>query len=129
MSCSDATCTLPWLRALEDPDLRPALEAMLSAPHKPHTVASLAHACHMSRSTFARRFKVSFGRGPMEYLREVRLRKAAKLLRKKPPPSVVSIASQVGFDSRSQFSRAFRDYFAYSPSEFTGLAHVSGTWG
>jgi AraC-like DNA-binding protein len=116
--CTAADCSLPWLLGLEDPDLRRALDAMLEHPERPHTVGTLADLCYMSRATFARRFREAFGRPPMEYLRGIRLRKAAVLLRRDPSAPVGSVASRVGFRSRSQFSRAFKEYFDRSPSDF-----------
>ena len=110
--------SMPWLDALEDPGLGNALDAMLADPGGPHTVATLADRCHMSRSAFARRFREAFGVPPIEYLREIRLRVAARMLEKDPPPSVDQVARRVGFGSRSQFSRAFKDRFDTPPSGF-----------
>jgi AraC family transcriptional activator of mtrCDE len=109
---------IPWLDVLEASALRPAVGAMLERPEDPHTVATLAELCFMSRSTFARRFKESFGHPPMEYLRGIRLRHAARLLRQRPRPAVAVVAKRVGFESRSQFSRAFKELFHAAPSEY-----------
>ena len=70
------------------------------------------------RSAFAKRFHDSFDRTPMEYVRDVRLRKSAELLRRDGRLSVDAVASRVGFASRSQFSHAFRETFGCSPTEF-----------
>jgi AraC-like DNA-binding protein len=107
-----------WLDALDAPVLEPALLALSENPGEPHSVATLAALCHMSRSTFARRFKESVGRAPMEYLRGIRLRRAARFLRQVPPPSVGAVSRRVGFESRSQFSRAFKAHFGITPSRF-----------
>jgi AraC family transcriptional activator of mtrCDE len=112
-----------WLNALDDSELGPAIRAMAEDPGRPHTVATLAGLCHMSRSTFARRFKESVRCTPMEYLRGVRLRQAARLLRRDRPPSVTQVARRVGFRSRSQFSRAFKTHFHAAPSRFARRAH------
>lgn len=109
---------VPWLQGLDAPELSGAVTAMLERPGEPHSVATLAALCHMSRSTFASRFRSSFGRPPMDYLREVRLRRAARLLRQDPPPPVALVAHRVGFGSRSQFSRAFKELFHTPPSGF-----------
>jgi len=116
--CDQDECSVSWLRALDDPALAPAVEAMLEHPENPHTVESLASKAYMSRSAFARRFRDSFGRPPHEYLRGIRLRHAAKLLKKTPHLPVLTVATRSGFSSRSQFSRAFRDSFGCSPSEY-----------
>jgi len=116
--CASAECQLPWIEALEDPQLKEAVKAMLENPAAPHTVASLARLCHMSRSAFARHFRESFGRPPMEYLRGIRLRNAARLLSREPRQPIATVARRVGFGSRSQFSRAFKELFNASPSGF-----------
>ena len=71
----------------------------------------------MSRSVFARRFQECFARTPMDYVRDVRLRRAAQLLHR-GELSVNDIATRVGFASRSHFSRAFGEHFDCSPAEF-----------
>ncbi len=115
--CGHPDSKLPWFLALEDPRLARALDAILERPEQHHSLESLAELAHMSRSAFAKRYLECFGRTPMDYLREVRLRHGAKLLLRKDL-SVEAIATKVGFASRSHFSRAFRDYFGRSPTAF-----------
>jgi AraC-like DNA-binding protein len=116
--CTHDSCELSWLRALDDPSMSRVLEIMLAHPEQPHTVASLAEKAYLSRSAFARRFRTSFGRPPLEYLRGVRLRHAAQLLKQSPPLPIVTVAHRSGFSSRSQFSRAFRTHFGTPPAAF-----------
>jgi AraC-like DNA-binding protein len=71
----------------------------------------------MSRSVFAKRFHEGFGQTPMDYVREVRMRSAAQLLAQ-PELSVDSIATRVGFASRSHFSKSFSEQFGCSPTAF-----------
>jgi len=122
--CLQNECTIPWLSAVEDPNLAPALDEMFRRPGHPHSVASLAAGAHMSRSAFARRFRESMGSPPLEYLRGVRLRHAAGLLRKLPPLPIAVVARRSGFASRSQFSRSFAAHFGCSPSDFRGAPGV-----
>ena len=113
----EAQGVLPWLSALEDPQLAGVIDAMLEHPEQHHTVESLASVAHMSRSSFARRFADCFSRPPMDYLRDVRLRRAAQLLCR-DDLSVDEVATKVGFSSRSHFSHTFRDHFGAAPMEF-----------
>jgi transcriptional regulator GlxA family with amidase domain len=53
----------------------------------------------------------------MDYLRDVRLRRAAQLLCR-DDLSVDEVATKVGFSSRSHFSHTFRDHFGPSPLAF-----------
>ena len=112
---------LPWLSALQDERLAPVMERILAEPGLSHSLESLAAFSGMSRSSFAERFASSTGRTPMDFLREVRIRKGGKLLLK-TELSVDSVAERVGFASRSHFSHAFREYFSQTPSEFRHAA-------
>ena len=71
----------------------------------------------MSRSSFAEHFKATFGRGPMELVKETRLRQAARLLLT-TDSSVKRIAHQVGYTSRSYFTRAFTAAYGASPADY-----------
>lgn len=108
---------LPWLLLLEDPQLARALELVFEHPERPHTVESLADCVSMSRSSFAERFSAGLGQTPMRFVRDVRLQRAARLIRE-TDLSIEGAASRVGFSSRSHFSRAFRDYYGCSPAQF-----------
>ena len=115
--CDSPECTLPWLLALEDPRMTSVLREVLDDPGKPHSVESLAATAAMSRSAFARAFTDSFGQPPMAYVKMVRLRKAADLLRR-TDLTIAAAARRVGYASRSHFSRAFSEVFGTSPSAF-----------
>lgn len=106
-----------WMAALADPSVWNALRLMLDAPGDPHTVESLADSVRMSRSAFAKRFAAAYGSGPMELLRELRMRRAGVLLRDTDLP-VKRIAEMVGFASRSAFTRAFEGQAGLSPRAF-----------
>lgn len=108
---------LPWLSALEDQRLSRVVETILDHPENPHTVDGLADVAHMSRSTFARHFEKCFGRTPMDYVRDVRLRRGAQLLRR-AGLSLDNVARNSGFASRSHFSRAFQKQYGCAPTEF-----------
>ncbi len=114
--------SLPWLAALDDPRLAEVIETMLDHPEQGYTVESLAGIAAMSRSTFARHFERCFARTPMDYLRDVRLRRAAQLLQV-GGSSVDGVAGKVGYASRSHFSQAFSEQFRCSPTEFRNEYH------
>ncbi len=115
--CRDGFCTAPWLLALDDPRLGRTVEAMTALLEREHSVESLAWIAGMSRSAFARHFVEAFGRGPMDFLRELRLRRAAELLKTSDRP-VKTLAGEVGYTSRSYFSRAFKNFYGVCPVEF-----------
>jgi AraC-like DNA-binding protein len=115
--CESGNCQVPWLSALEDPQLSAVLEQMIDDPGRHFTLELLADSAGMSRSAFAQRFKTAFGRSAMDFLKELRLQRAAQLLQSSRRP-IKSIAAQVGFESRSHFSRSFTDFFGVAPAEF-----------
>jgi len=108
---------LPWLSALDDPRMAGVIESILEHPEQPYTLEALADIAHMSRSTFIRHFEHRFGRTPMDYLRDIRLRRGAQLL-SGSNLSVNGITDKVGFSSRSYFSRVFHERYGCSPIEF-----------
>lgn len=119
--CDSGTCSLPWMVALGDDRLVRALDLMLEAPERPHTLESVARAAGMSRSAFAERFTSTFGRTAMDLLREVRLDRGAELLRTTDLP-VQTVAERVGLASRSYFSKAFRARFGVDPAGYRATA-------
>src|SRR6516165_7797048 len=102
---------------LNDPPIASAFAEMASRPSVPHTVQSLSHAVGLNRSAFMARFSAAFGEPPMSLLRRVRMRHAADLLAANAL-SIDQVALNVGFQSRSSFTRAFRGYYGSDPSEY-----------
>jgi len=113
---------LPWLSALDDPRLSRVIEAVLDHPEAGFTVESMASIAAMSRATFVRHFEKSFARTPMDYVRDVRLRRAAQLLQVSMT-SIDGVAHKVGYSSRSHFSHAFHEQYGVSPAEFRRQYH------
>jgi AraC family transcriptional activator of mtrCDE len=105
------------LAAVHDPQINRSLSAIMEEPGADHSVESLARVASMSRSSFSERFRTAFDRTPMDYVREVRLRKAAALLRR-TDLGVETIAGKVGYSSRTHFSKAFSDHYSVSPRDY-----------
>jgi len=116
---------LGWMRGLTDEALWAALREMLDHPDRRHTVDSLAACAGMSRATFSARFRAAHDVGPIDLLRSIRLRRAAELLAASDLP-VKRIARMVGYESRTYFSRAFRDEHDLSPDAFRIAAAAGG---
>jgi AraC family transcriptional activator of mtrCDE len=94
-----------------------AIAAVLDRPSGDHSVTTLAKQAGMSRSGFARDCKATLGVTPMEFVTRIRLNLARRLLISTVRP-VETIAAEVGFNSRSHFSRIFRDHYGIDPSTF-----------
>ncbi|KAE9628273.1 helix-turn-helix domain-containing protein [Parasedimentitalea maritima] len=108
---------LAWMQALRDPRLWPVLTHMMHSPGGDHSLETLAEQAGMSRSTLAQRFSDAYGSGPMELLRELRMQRAADLLAQSDMP-VKRISAEVGFKSRTAFSRAFEATTGQSPRSY-----------
>lgn len=81
------------------------------------TVDELAFLCHMSTSTFKRRFREIYNTTPQKWLLTRKLEMAAELLRSTgESPSGVYL--KVGYQNHSSFSEAFRNHFGSTPSEY-----------
>ena len=113
---SDEATSSPWLRAMSDPQLGPALAALHAAPDAPWTVNSLASRAAMSRSAFAARFREVLGQPVMSYLTELRIQLAVDLLHR-GDRTVAEVATAVGYESDASFSRVFKRHLGTSPRQ------------
>ncbi len=80
-------------------------------------VEQLSSDLAMSRMTFYRKIQVATGQKPSEFIRTIRLRRAAQLLNQ-GQLSVTEISFQTGFTSVSYFSRCFRTMYGVPPTQF-----------
>lgn len=106
-----------WLGALADPRLGRALRALHADPARAWTVADLASAAHMSRSSFAAAFTQAVGMAPLAYLTRWRLQQAGHALRRNGA-TVARAAEVAGFASESAFGNAFRRVYGCSPGRY-----------
>ena len=109
--------TSGWLHGIRDPDIGPAVVAMLRHPDRRWTLESLATVGMVSRSKFAKRFREILGATPMECLMDIRMRLASIMLYRKNL-SIKEIAQRAGYSSDSAFSLAFKRWCGTSPLEF-----------
>jgi len=108
---------LPWLSALQDDRLGRSLDRIFEDMGGNHTVESLADAAGMSRSAFAESFTAVFGQPPITFLHQLRMQRAAHMLRE-ASYSIEEVAARIGFSSRSHFSHAFKEHHGLSPASF-----------
>ena len=111
---------------LSDPQIARAFADMVEMPGAPHSVQSLALAASLSRSAFMDRFQRAFGQPPMLILRELRMRLAATLLETKTL-TIDQVARAVGYNSRSSFSRAFRQAHGVEPNSVRDQSESRGS--
>lgn len=101
-------------RATFDACLGPVMRMVHATPHRDWTVHSMARESGLSRSAFADRFRTVVGQPPLQYVTEIRMQKATELLELTDMP-VKRIAAQVGYESVSAFSSAFKRRFGVPP--------------
>ena len=80
-------------------------------------VTMLQEKMGMGNKQLYRKVKMLTGQTPVELIRDMRLRKAAKLL-KAGKFSVSEVMYTVGFSNSSYFSKCFSKLFGMSPSEY-----------
>ncbi|MDF2382343.1 AraC family transcriptional regulator [Nostoc ellipsosporum NOK] len=105
------------LSGMRDPALARALHAIHADVRAGWTVAELAGVAGMSRSAFAARFGEVLGCAPIEYLARWRMAIAKDAL-SRGTKSLDRIADEIGYESASAFSTAFRKRLGCSPGRF-----------
>ncbi|MNW58129.1 Xylose operon regulatory protein [compost metagenome] len=71
----------------------------------------------LSREYLMKLFKGKYGCGIHEYVQKVRMDKARDLL-SDPALKIQDISEMLGYKDKNYFSKAFRNYYDCSPSEF-----------
>lgn len=105
-----------WPSLSNDPFLDRVVDAIREEPGRDWTVERLAGIGAMSRSTFAERFRSTVGRSPADYVTEVRVDAAKRML--EAGRSVSDISRELGYASDEGFSRAFRRRTGQTPSSW-----------
>ena len=78
---------------------------------------SFAQGMGFGRTLFFKKVKQLTGLTPNDYIRKIRLEKAAELLLT-TNMTAAEIAYKVGFDDQYYFSKSFKRYFGQPPSQY-----------
>jgi len=78
---------------------------------------------NLSRSTLSRKLFALTGQSPTEFIRSIRLKRAASLLDQNFG-TITEVAFEVGFNNLSYFNRSFKKQFGKSPSAFLKGTHL-----
>jgi signal transduction histidine kinase/ligand-binding sensor domain-containing protein/DNA-binding response OmpR family regulator len=101
--------------------LKQALEVVEKNLDNPgFSVEDFSRDMFMNRVTLYRKILSITGKTPIEFIRTIRLKRAARLL-EKSGMSVAEIAYEVGFNNPKNFTKAFKEEFGMPPSEY--VAH------
>lgn len=107
----------------ENAAVRHVVAHILANLNKELSVAELAEIGGLSRAHFSRLFTASEGISPASFVRQERMRRAARLLTGHPHLAAKEIAVMIGFDDPNYFAKVFRRFFGTNPTEFrkTGM--------
>ena len=104
--------------------LRRAKEFLHDQMDRNPGVTELSSAVGMNVDHFSRMFKRSTGLAPHQYLGNIRLERAKRLLIEGRVP-IIEIAYEIGYANPSQFSAFFRKRTGLSPTEFRRNAQTA----
>ena len=104
-----------WLAGVNDRIVGAALRALHAEPARAWTLEELARVASSSRSVLAERFQQLVGQAPMQYLAQWRMLMASNLLARSNAP-LARIAEEVGYQTDTAFSRAFRREYGLPPA-------------
>ncbi len=99
-------------------DIQVAARFMRQHYQSPLTMEQVAAVLHISEKHLCKLFKAEFGIPPQKYLINVRMEKAAALL-KTTDLKIKEIAGSVGYSSQLNFSDAFKKHFGVRPGEYS----------
>lgn len=99
------------------------IRAHIGEPLNRQTLASVAG---FSIPHFHRVFRAQVGESAASYVRRLRLHRAGQKLRM-GAVDITEVALAAGYDSHAAFSKAFKQQFGVSPSEFRQLGCTAAT--
>ncbi|MGZ8516823.1 MAG: two-component regulator propeller domain-containing protein, partial [Chitinophagaceae bacterium] len=98
--------------------LKQALEVVEKNMDNPDfSVEDFSRDMYMNRVTLYRKILSITGKTPIEFIRSMRLKRAAQLL-EKSGMSIAEIAYEVGFNNPKNFTKAFKEEFKALPSQY-----------
>ena len=98
--------------------LKQALEIVEKHMDDPEfSVEDFSREMYMNRVTLYRKILSITGKTPIEFIRSIRLKRAAQLL-EKSGMSIAEIAYEVGFNNPKNFTKSFKEEFKMLPSQY-----------
>lgn len=105
------------LNGLRDKRLYKVMEKIIQHPEQNWRITQLSEIANISRAQLIRLFNQQIGFSPHAFVNHIRLQKAAKLLRSSQE-NILTIALNCGFQSETNFGKAFKKYFGVTASEY-----------
>ena len=104
-----------------DPRIQTVIDYIMLNPTEEYTSDKLSGMAEGAETTFRRLFKEATGKTATEFIRQVRLTTAARLLLVSNDP-VNCIAHDVGFEDANHFTRVFRQAFGMTPGRYRKMS-------
>lgn len=104
-----------------DPRIQTVIDYIILNPTEEYTSDKLSGMAEVAETTFRRLFKEATGKTATEFIRQVRLTTAARLLLVSNDP-VNCIAHDVGFEDANHFTRVFRQAFGMTPGRYRKMS-------
>lgn len=90
-------------------------------PKEKYTPQNMAEMAELSKQRFSSLFKLNMGKTPMEYVKEVRLTRAARTLLVSNA-NVNDVAYDSGYEDANYFIREFKAAFGFTPNQYRKAA-------
>lgn len=83
-----------------------------------YNVARFSNDMCMSRMNLYRKLHMLTGLSPSEFMRDIRLKKAAQMILSRPTVPINEIAAKVGFSTPGYFTKCFKEMFGVLPTQY-----------
>lgn len=90
---------------------------LISNIHTRYSVDELAAQFHINQTTLKATFKTVYGHPIASYMKDYRIKRAKELLSNTDKP-IARIAGEVGYESQSKFTQAFKNVTGMLPREY-----------
>lgn len=104
-----------------DPRIQVVVDYLTPHLNESFTIQALSEMAQVSQTSFRRLFKAHTGKSPSDYIRELRMTSAARMLLTSDR-EIAEIGYQVGFSDANYFSRTFRQVFGVSPHQYRRIS-------
>jgi AraC-like DNA-binding protein len=112
-----APSQLDFLAAMFKPNFASFKSTIHNNLYASLSLDELAALCHLSTSSFRRKFQAVFGESPRKYLTRKKIERAQELLEAKGL-RITEAAFESGFESLATFNRTFKNQVGISPSAY-----------
>lgn len=104
-----------------DSRIQVVADYMVLHPTELYTTKLMCEMAELSESRFRKLFKIQLGKSPNEYLRDLRITTAARMLLVSND-NISNIAYEVGFEDPNYFIRIFKKAFGLTPKQYRDSA-------